>query len=129
MAQTGGNKKSSSKLQKAHYQQYKLEDRAKRNKIKKLERHCKQHPNDETGKVNLARIKKEGYNPRSKPLVPGSNKPSVITYQFNRSPGDIHLPQTAGEQLSKLLGIPLRRGTPKKKAKIIRKRKKNVKKS
>jgi len=103
--QSGGNKKTSSKLQKIHYQQYKLENRAQKNKIKKLQRHCKKFPNDEKCAERLAELKKKGgYNPRKKPLIPGSNPttPKVV----NRGCFTV-LPETPGEQLSRLLGIPL----------------------
>lgn len=128
MAQSGGNKKTSSKLQQAHYKQYRLENRAQKNKIKKLERHCKRFPNDEQGKINLARIKKDGYNPRKKPLVPGSNP----TTARNPMKGFIHhpKPKTAGEQLAELLGraIPRHYKPRRKKTSVsYKKKRRNVK--
>ena len=89
---------------KKQYGNYKTENRALKNKIKKLTRHCKEFPNDEVGKENLARIKKKGYNPRSKPLIPGSN-PTIA--RIRPSIGHLFGPKTAGEQLSELLGIPM----------------------
>lgn len=126
MAKSGGNSKISSKLQKEHYKTYKLENKSRKNKIKKLERHCKRFPTDETAKKNLERIKKDGYKCRTKPLIPGSNRPVYFTYNFNA--GEIQHPQTAGEQLSNLLGIPLPviKTTKKKKPKITHKKAKNV---
>jgi hypothetical protein len=104
MAGTGGNKKTSSKLQKEHYKQYKVENRAATNKINKLERPCRKFPKDETAASNLARIKKKGYNCRKTPIVPGSN-PTTPKVKF--IPIGYELPKTAGEQLSELLGVPI----------------------
>lgn len=131
MAQSGGNRKNSSKLQKIHYQNYKLQNRAEKNKIKKLERHCKKHPEDVEGKKNLERIKKDGYTPRSKPLVPGSNQNTVSLKPQVRA-GYIHYPETPGEQLSRLLGIPLPKQSKSRhrgKASVTYKKRRNVKKS
>ena len=40
--------KASSKGQQAHYQAYKLEERWLKNRLKKRQRHSKEHPNDNT---------------------------------------------------------------------------------
>lgn len=129
MAGSGGNRKSSSKRQKEHYQEYKLENRVYKNKVKKLERHCKRFPNDKESEKNLLRILKDGYKPRSKPLVPGSNQ-TIPKIKVRPMPGFLHFPVTAGEQLSVLLGIPLPyKNTHKRKPKITRKKRRNVKKS
>jgi hypothetical protein len=124
--------RKSSKKGKGSYAAYKTENRGYKNKVAKLERHCKKFPKDEEGKKSLERLHDpKNYTPRSKPINPGSNKPQVRTYSFNPVPGYLHMPKTAGEQLSELLGIPLRRTTkPRKgKAPITYKKKRNVKKS
>jgi hypothetical protein len=109
---------------KGSYSVYKTENRAEKNKIKRLERHCKKHPDDEQGKINLARIKKDGYTPRSKPLAPGSN-PTIgrvyLTKPLHRA--------TPGEQLSELLNIPLPKVHKKSKPTVTHRRRKNVKRS
>lgn len=109
---------------KESYTVYKVENRAEKNKIKKLERHCKRFPDDKEGKKNLERIKKDGYKPRSKPLSPGSN-PTIEKVVFR--PNNIKHPETAGEQLSRLLGIPFSKTKKPIKSKIIVKQKRNVK--
>lgn len=132
MAQSGGNRKTSSKLQKVHYQSYKLNNTVLVNKKKKLERHCKAFPNDKKCAERLAELKKTGkYNPRSKPLNPGSNQ-TIPTPKLIPSwaiPHGFNPIKTAGEQLSVLLGIPLVRTTrkSKRKTKVTIKKKKNVK--
>jgi hypothetical protein len=129
MASSGGNSKISSKRQKEHYQAYKLQNRAHKNKVKKLTRHCKKFPNDKESARNLLRIIEDGYKPRGKPLVPGSN-PTIPKIKIRPMPGYLHLPMTAGEQLSALLGIPLPYPkTRKRKPQITRKKRRNVKKS
>jgi hypothetical protein len=97
--------KTSSKLQKVHYQTYKTTNQALTNKIKKLERHCKRFPDDEQGAINLKKAKNGEYKPRSKPLAPGSNPttPKIKLMQV----GHVFGPKTAGEQLSELLGRPM----------------------
>jgi len=107
MAQVGGNRKTSSKLQKEHYKQYRLENRAEKNKIKKLKKHCRKFPGDKTGAKNLARILKDGYTTsRKRPITSGPNISKYEVYNFRIG---IALPEilTPGEQLSRLLGIPL----------------------
>jgi hypothetical protein len=130
MASSGGNRKSSSKRQKEHYQAYKLQNRAHKNKVKKLTRHCKKFPNDKESARNLLRIIKDGYKPRSKPLVPGSN-PTIPKIKVGANLGETYTgPKTAGEQLSVLLGIPLPyKNTRKRKPQITNKKRRNVKKS
>src|SRR5210317_718553 len=93
---------ATSKTKKDSYTLYKNENRVLTNKIKKLTRHCKKFSNDEVGKANLERIKKDGYTPRSAPRVPGSN-PTIAKIRHKAIQGG---PRTAGEQLSELLGIP-----------------------
>jgi hypothetical protein len=120
---------ATSKAKKDTYTQYKNENRALTNKLKKLVRHCKKFPNDEVGKANLERIKKDGYTPRSTPKVPGSN-PTIAKIRLGAVQGG---PKTAGEQLSKLLGIPepkFRKRSLKRGAAAVRiKKGKDVKKS
>lgn len=117
---------------KKQYGTYKTENRALKNKIKKLTRHCKNHPNDEAGKENLERIKKHGYTPRSAPREPGSNRDNP---SCKYKGGDIvhgYAQKTAGEQLSELLGIPMpkpRRRKFKQKPKVAHKKSRNVKKA
>ena len=100
---------------------YKTNNQREKNKIRKLERHCKRHPNDKEGKKNLERIKKEGISDKKPPRKHGINTDSVIGR--NPMPGFIHYPQTqtcgitAGQQLSNLLGIPLRQGKRNKRRK------------
>lgn len=107
---------------KKQYGVYKLESRVYENKVKKLERHCKNFPNDEEGKKNLERVKKEGYKGRQKPLNPGINKGhSYIVL------GPVEHAETAGQQLSRLLGIPLKYAGPKRPAKVRHKKRRNVK--
>lgn len=129
-AQSGGNKKSSSKLQKEHYKTYKLVNRVKTNKIRKLDRHCKKYPNDEKCAKRLAELKAGAdYKPRTKPHNPGSNQttPKPKGTPAWAVPHGFKLQESAGEQLSKLLGIPLRLTTRKRrKPKVTIKRKKNV---
>lgn len=99
---------------KKQYASYKTENRVYKNKVKKLERHCKRFPDDEQSKKHLERVKKDGYTGRSKPLVPGSN-PTERTPKYRPIPGYfLHYPKTPGEQLSELLGIPLPKRTPRR---------------
>lgn len=129
-AESGGNKKTSSKRQKEHYKTYKLVNRVQTNKIRKLERHCKNYPNDKKCAERLAELKKKGgYVPRSKPIIPGSNQttPKPRSTPVWLIPRGFKFSQTAGEQLSTLLGIPLRLTTHKhRKPKVIVRKKKNV---
>ncbi len=107
---------------KKQYKVYQTENRVFYNKVRKLERHCKNHPNDELGKENLVKIKKKGYTGRKRPNEPGSNRiRPIIISPISK------LPETAGEQLARLLGIALPKFKPKTKPKIIRKKKRNVK--
>lgn len=101
MAKTKNSKKG-----KGSYLIYKTENRYLKNKIKKLERHCKNYPNDEIGKKNLEKAKQGKFSPRSKPLVPGSN---IFSFSNNikYKPSKIPHIDTPGEQLSKLLNIPI----------------------
>jgi hypothetical protein len=110
------------------YAVYKTEGRALKNKIRKMERHCKRFPNDLVGKENLERIKKGNYKPRSKPLSPGSN-PTIPKIRLSNEIGHMYGPKTAGEQLSALLGIPMpqARTYKKNKPKVTHKQRRNVK--
>lgn len=91
---------------KGSYASYKTSGMALKNKIKKLERHCKKFPDDKSGKENLERIKKEGYIGRTRPLAPGSN-PTTPKVRLSNETGHLFGPKTAGQQLSELLGIPI----------------------
>lgn len=117
-----------SKKGKGTYLVYKSDNRVLINKIKKLVRHIKRFPNDELARDNLERIKSNGYKPRAKPLIPGSNPTTPKVKQYVMPKG-ITLSKTAGEQLSELFGIPLIRTTrrPKRKAKVTVKKKRYVK--
>ena len=93
-----------SKRGKGTYLDYKTNNRAEKNKIKKLERHCKLFPNDEIGKNNLASVLKKGFKPRAKPL-----QARIFVTEPKVKRRDIFLVQakTAGEQLGALLNIPV----------------------
>lgn len=118
-----GNKQKSYKGKK-QYKIYQTENRVFKNKIKKLEKHCKNYPEDKLARENLERIRKKGYKVKSKPINPGSNKtiPPVKLPPFKGL-------KTAGEQLSELLGIPFNKYKSKisKKPKITQKKNRNVK--
>jgi len=151
MAAVGGNKKKSGPSTKNAYKRYQLENRVHRNKLKRLTRHIKKHPEDKQTVESLVKIKKKGYiYNRPTPVNRGSNKEltkkELKDLYWKMLPGNRKQPKirykpriivledtspvlTAGEQLSKLLGIPLPQKKKKFKAKITHKpsRKKNVK--
>ena len=108
------------------YAVYKTENRAYTNKIKKLERHARKHPNDEENLKALTRLSDpKNFKIRTKPLVPGSNK----TVAKRRHNTIAHI-KTPGEQLSELLGIPMPKiisRRKKTKAAVTVKKRKNVK--
>lgn len=107
------------------YAVYKTENRAYNNKIKKLERHAKKHPNDMENLKTLERLSDPSkFKIRTKPLVPGSNK----TIAKRRHNTITHV-KTPGEQLSELLGIPMPKiisRRKKTKAAVTVKKRKNV---
>lgn len=110
---------------KGSFATYKAENRVYKNKIRKLERHIKKFPDDEAAKENLKHIQKSGYKGRVRPVNPGSNK----TSPKNPLKGYIlpKEPETAGEQLARLLGISLPAYTTQRiKTKILTKKRKNV---
>jgi hypothetical protein len=114
---------------KGSYANYKTENRAYKNKIRKLEKHCKKYPEDEVGQKNLERLRDpKNFKHRSKPHNPGTNSPNPQVYRFRPS---VEGPKTPAEQLSELLGIPMpkyyRRSKPAKTPVTIKK-KRNVKK-
>jgi hypothetical protein len=115
---------------KGSYATYKSENRAYKNKILKLEKHCKKFPEDELAKENLKRLQDpKNFKQRSKPLNPGSNSPAPEIHTYAPPAPK---PETAGEQLSKLLGIKLkkyRRRTKPSKTPVTIKKRKNVEKS
>lgn len=123
------SKTKNSKKGKGTYAVYKADNRAWKNKVRKLETIVRNCPNDVQAKVRLEKLKKGGpntYKPRQKPLVPGSNKTIP-----KKSYGFVLGSETAGEQLSKLLGIPLPKKTYRRnkvKASVTVKKKKDVEK-
>jgi hypothetical protein len=120
--------KKSSPSKKKLYEGYKLDNKVYKNKIKKMQRHCKRFPKDKEAQKNLERIEKEGYKGRTKPLIPGSNPPTLKAIRYIHYPG-ITPSRTAGEQLSELLGIPEPNKVKSSKPVITRKKKRNVKRS
>lgn len=113
---------------KGTYLVYKSDNRVMKNKIKKLEHLVKEFPHDLAVLNRLDEIKKSRtYKCRAKPLIPGSN-PTIPKIKSMATLGFVHA-KTAGEQLSKLLGIPLILTTrkPKRKAKVTIRKKKYVK--
>ena len=124
-------KKKKSRKGKGHYAAYKAGNNAYKNKIAKLKRLIKEQPNNKVLKEALKKVEKEGYNGRSKPLVPGSNKTKISPIKAIRNfratqrvkPEE---PKTPAEQLSKLLGIPLPKERKPGKPKIFVKKKRNV---
>jgi len=128
MAKKG--KLSTSKAQKAQYAAYKAGSKVSKNKIAKLERHCKRFPKDEFNAENLERLKNKGFKyTRAKPRNPGINKDTQKVEAHSYTTGTLFEKETPGEQLSRLLGIPLRRTQYRKpgKAPITYKKRKNVK--
>lgn len=119
-------KLTTSKNQKAHYAAYKTENRVQKNKIKKLEVHCKTYTKDEKAAQRLKElVSKGGYKPRAKPLDPGSN-PTISKKMDKRT---VEHPKTPGEQLAYLLGISLKRPRYNKQGKAsvtYKKKRKNV---
>jgi hypothetical protein len=112
---------------KGQYATYKTENRAYKNKIRKLEKHAKKHPNDEENLKTLKRLSDpKNFKIRAKPLVPGSNK-TVPKKSYVNIP---HI-ETPGEQLSRLLNIPLPTVKPRRNRKPSIKviKKKDVQKS
>lgn len=112
---------------KGQYATYKTENRAYKNKIRKLERHAKKHPNDEENLKALERLSDpKNFKIRAKPLVPGSNQ-TIPKKSYANIP---HI-ETPGEQLSRLLGIPMPTVKTKRKRKpsIKVRKKKDVQKS
>jgi ribosomal protein S15P/S13E len=82
------------------YKQYKLENRAETNKIKKLEAHLKKYPKDVQAQKALVTIKKEGAKyARRKPTNRGSSDLSVKD-----------LKKIEGEE--KIYNMPKLRGRP-----------------
>jgi len=108
------------------FKKYKLLNQVLKNKIKKLERHCKRFPNDKKCAERLVKIKRDGYKCRAKPLNPGSN-PTTPKPKF--SGVIMEHAKTAGQQLSELLGIPLlpKHRPRRRKPKVTSKKKKYVK--
>lgn len=109
---------------KGSYASYKAENRAYKNKLRKFESIVKRFPNDEKAKETLERLRKGEYKHRQRPLVAGSNK--TIS---KRSYANIPHVETPGEQLSRLLGIPMPKAPRKRKktkTAVVIKKKKDV---
>ena len=116
-----------SKKGKGQYAAYKTENRAFNNKLRKFENIVKRFPNDKKAAETLERLRNGEYKHRQRPLVPGSNQTTP-----KRSHASIPYIETPGEQLSRLLGIPIPkqiRRRKKTKAAVIVKKRKNVKQS
>lgn len=99
----GKGKKESKKNQHKAYQN---ENRALKNKIIKTKKHIKKFPNDQKAVDFLKQLEVGNWKPRTKPLNPGSNKPDWGSLDLSLE-GPYNTVQTAGEQLSALLGIKL----------------------
>ena len=129
MAKKG--KLTTSKAQKAQHTAYLAGNRVEKNKLRKLIRHCMHFPRDKENAENLERIRNKGFKyTRAKPRNPGINKDTQKSPAYRIQVGHVFGPETAGEQLSRLLGIPLKtpRYTNKPKKTAVRyKKTKNVK--
>lgn len=110
---------------KGSYAEYKTDGRALKNKIKKLERHCKRFPNDEVNQANLAKAKNGEYVCRAKPftgkVVKPEGKGGITQPKVKYLCVSIPHIKTPGEQLSELLGILLPKPRRKFKPKITHK--------
>jgi hypothetical protein len=110
------------------YKRYKLEARGAKNKLNKLKRHCKKHPEDEQAARNLKLIEKnqKGEPAKFNPKNPGDLVRGPMVY-FIHHPEQPKLP---GEQLAKLLGLPFKRKQTKTRGKtsVKYKKKRNAKK-
>lgn len=114
-----------SKKGKGQYANYKTENRAYKNKLRKFESIVKRFPNDKKAQETLERLRKGEYKHKQRPLVPGSNQTTP-----KRRYVSISHKETPGEQLSRLLGIPMPkiiRRRKKTKAAVVVKKRKNVK--
>jgi hypothetical protein len=118
------------------FKKYKLENKRRKNKIRKLENHCKRFPKDEQSAKALEDIKKNGY--KDKIVSKGNTPPTVVKIKdsFNRLWLAARIPEkkkfsgrTAAEQLSELLDIPMPQPKKKSKPRITHKKRKNVQKS
>ncbi len=98
-------KKQKSMKGKGTYAEYRNENRYKKNKVKKLERHIKKYPNDIQAKERLAEIEKAQIEPtRGRPIKRGSCKPKE--YGILPARGNLAERQkTALQQLAKLLEL------------------------
>ena len=99
----GKAKRDSKKNQ---HKAYQMENRVVKNKIAKTKKHIKKFPNDQKAVEFLKQLEVGNWKPRTKPLVPGSNKPDWARIDFVLE-GEYKAVETAGEQLSRLLGIEL----------------------
>ena len=112
---------------KGQYATYKTENRAYKNKLRKFETIVRRFPNDKKAQETLERLRKGEYKHKQRPNVPGSNKTIPKKCRV-----DIPHVDTPGEQLGRLLGIPVPkqiRRRKKVKAAVVVKKRKDVKKS
>lgn len=106
------------------FKKYKINNQRYKNKIAKMIRHIKKHPNDKTAKENLKRVESNPIKDKIVAKDKNSVRPLPISIPSFRNS---EKQKTAGEQLSKLLGIPMLKIRKRSKAKISTKRRKNVK--
>jgi hypothetical protein len=125
------------------YKKYKLENKEEKNKIRQLEKHIKKFPNDKQTIDALEKIKKSGLiHDRKKPIKKGSTiltprqvkklEEKIAPYNRVQPPSrgrkyfikstNTNPSKTAGEQLSVLLGIPLKITKPIKPKFIVKKK-------
>lgn len=112
---------------KGQYATYKSENRAYKNKLRKFENIIKRFPNDKKAQETLERLRKGEYKHKQRPNVPGSNKTISKKCRVKVTHVD-----TPGEQLSRLLGIPIPKQISKRKrvkATVVIKKRKDVKQS
>lgn len=109
------------------FKKYKATNARLNNKIRKIKKHCKKHPEDKQNAEALKRVEKGEISNKmpSKSKSP-KGEPKVFrlaTYSFTPS-------RTAGEQLAEIFNLEHRLESKKKvKTKVIHKRKKRVAKS
>jgi len=121
--QRGGN------AYKNGYQEYKLDNRQLKNKLRNMKRHIKKYPNDVQAQETLKKVEKSDYGTRKKPKAPNPVRPKSPVF-VKRYFESSQVP--FGEQLAEVLGIEFKRtAKPKNTGKTpvkYRKKKRNVKK-
>ena len=75
-------KRTSNTNYKARYTGYKAQNRAEKNKIKKLERHCRKFPDDEQAAKSLAALKKSGFKYKT---TPKNSLYPIVDVQVNKN--------------------------------------------